>query len=724
MLGRRQAPSATQAAKGAAGAGGPRALSTVDELLRRADWERLGEAERTQLLAPYAGHAAPGRDASAGSGSPDRTADLRLQDWVAQLVATRLQPEVAAVIRDWLATAPPDGHLYIGGRRGQGRTSLAASLAREAMRQRPSPPDYCYVPDAAALDKPVLLALPKATGSPFMKALFGALSQICQGWSSSDGSDDGGQGGSNGSNGSSATPAQTPDRRTLIATALDSAQSSAPDAAKGYLAQLRAALEALIPSDDGPPFCSGDSVPAGHVTPVPDDALDANGAPLPSGAPVISASLAQADLTDMLMRANGGVLILQAADVADANTWGTLAGALRLGQLTLKAGFPPLPLNVRVVLVGSGDVYNALDSNSDDFGRLFRYEAWCNYDAVWTREIEAAYAALADGVASRHGLPKLDASGVARLIEECARRTDGLNRSRLTTSLLIPHDIAVEAGRLAQAKALPATTGAEVDGAVARRRTLQSVNQQRVLDAIITGEEITPTTGTAIGQINGLGVYEAHPSEGSFAVPMRISATASPGRDEKLVDVEAVASAADASHVRGALTAEGYLHYRYAQDQQIRAAIRIRFEQEHGGTGGDSASAASVFALLSALAHVPIRCSLAVTGAVGQYGELQPIGGVNTKIEGFWALCRARRAAGEVPTEGGYGVLIPAVNARDLMLHPEVAHSIATEGWFHVWGISTIDDGLPLLMGVPAATIHSRVEARLKRFDELVRRGR
>jgi predicted ATP-dependent protease len=369
-----------------------------------------------------------------------------------------------------------------------------------------------------------------------------------------------------------------------------------------------------------------------------DDALDADGAPLTSGAPVVSASLAQADLTDVLMRANGGVLVLQAADVADASTWGTLAGALRLGQLTLKAGFPPLPLNVRVVLVGSGDVYNALDSSSEDFGRLFRYEAWCNYDAVWTREVEAAYATLADGVANRHRLPKLDASGVARLIEECARRTDGLNRSRLTTSLLVPHDIAVEAGRLAQSKGLPATTGAEVDGAVARRRALQSVNQQRVLDAIMTGEEITPTTGTAIGQINGLGIYEAHPSEGSFAVPMRISATVSPGRDEKLVDVEAVASAADASHVRGALTAEGYLHYRYAQDRSIRAAIRIRFEQEHGGTGGDSASAASVFALLSALAHVPIRCSLAVTGAIGQYGELQPIGGVNTKIEGFWAL--------------------------------------------------------------------------------------
>src|SRR5262249_41108581 len=124
----------------------------------------------------------------------------------------------------------------------------------------------------------------------------------------------------------------------------------------------------------------------------------------------------------------------------------------------------------------------------------------------------------------------------------------------------------------------------------------------------------------------------------------------------------------------GAMTMEGFLAYRYGQDQPLSVLARIRFEQEHGATGGDSASAAELFALLSALAQAPIRRSLCVTGAVGQYGEIQPIGGVNTKIEGFWELCRARRAQGEQP-QGGYGMLIPAVNARDLMLRPEVAAS-------------------------------------------------
>jgi predicted ATP-dependent protease len=196
-----------------------------------------------------------------------------------------------------------------------------------------------------------------------------------------------------------------------------------------------------------------------------------------------------------------------------------------------------------------------------------------------------------------------------------------------------------------------------------------------------------------------------------------------PGREEQLIDVEHEAAQADADHVRGALTMEGFLARRYGLTQPISAVIRIRFEQEHGATGGDSASVAILFALLSALSQVPIRNSLAVTGAVGQYGEIQPIGSVNTKIEGFWTLCRLRHAQGEQPP-GGYGVLIPAVNARDLMLRAEVAQSIVSEGWFHVIPISSVDEGLLYLTGVPAATIHARAEQQLQRFHALATGGR
>jgi predicted ATP-dependent protease len=390
-------------------------------------------------------------------------------------------------------------------------------------------------------------------------------------------------------------------------------------------------------------------------------------------------------------------------------------------SLALKSGWPPLPLAVRVILVGTSGAYNALVQNTEDFARLFRYEIWCNWDVAWSRETESAYAALADGVAVRYSLPKLDPTGVGRLVEEAARRSEGLNRTRLSTNLLLLHDLVVEAARAAQARGAALASGADVDAILARRRALQTVPAQRVREAIISGEELTPTDGMAIGQINGLGIYEVHPDEGVFAVPMRLSATVSVGREEQLLDIEREADQADADHVRGLMTMEGYLASRYGQTVPISAVARIRFEQEHGATGGDSASAAELFALLSALAHVPLRCSLAVTGAVGQYGEIQPIGGVNTKIVGFWEICRARRALGEMP-EGGHGVLIPTVNARDLMLPPEVARSIAAEGWFHIWPISTVDEGLPLLTGLPAAVIHERVQQRLKRFHELVTR--
>jgi len=428
----------------------------------------------------------------------------------------------------------------------------------------------------------------------------------------------------------------------------------------------------------------------------------------------------QGELNDALLQANGGVLILPALNIdVNALTTTLLNRCVKVRDDAAQ----PIPLNVRLVMIGTEDAYRALLTASDDMARVFRNEVWCNDTAPWTRETEATYAALADGVSRRYGLPTFDPGAVARLIEEGARRVSGLNRSRLTTDLMLLHDMAVEAGELARERGGASVIGADITEMLNRRRALQSSTAQQVRNAILSGESMTPTSGVAIGQINGLGIYDWHPYEASFAVPMRISATVSPGRDERILDIEQEAQQADADHVRGAMTMEGYLTHRYSEQRPLSVIIRIRFEQEHGGTGGDSASAAQLFVLLSALAQQPIRRSLAVTGAVGQYGEIQPIGGVNMKIEGFWEICRLRREQGERP-EGGYGVLIPAVNARDLMLRPEVAASIANEGWFHIWPIATVDDAIPLLMGAPAATVHQRIEQRLKRFHGMARSSR
>lgn len=664
----------TSATKGAAQASNPAAPAKTDPLLRPADWDRLSDGERTQLAAQY-----PALTASAaGLVNPaDSRGDPVVQEWVGALVAPWFQRDLATAIRHWLESAPADAHLFVGGDIATGRTSLVASLARAAMAKQPKPPEFCYVPDPDALDHAMVLALPQGTSATFGRALGSLLGAMVEQWKSGTGSQ-------------------------VVAQPLAALEAAAPPEARAYLGRLHAALDAF--SGDSAPF-DADSIPVAHVTPTPDDA---------PGAPVVVAT-ARTDQTDALLRANGGVLVIN-VDTIDA---GTLVTALRTRSLALKEGWPSLPLTVRVALVGGEGAYEQLWS--EEVAQVFRYEAWGTSFTEWTREAEATYAALADGVAARYSLPHFDPSGVARLVEEGSRRTDSLNRSRLDTDLRLLHDLAYEAALTAQTRGAPQTTGAEVEAALLQRRRPHLAFARTVREAIFSGENITPTSGTAIGQINGLGIIAWHPLEASFAVPMRISATTSPGRDEQVIDVEREAAQADADHVRGAMTVEGYLAYRYGRQQPLAFSARLRFEQEHGAMGGDSASGAILFALLSALAEAPIRRSVAVTGAVGQYGEIQPIGGVNVKIEGFWELCRARRAQGEQP-EGGYAVMIPKTNMRDVMLRREVASSIAGEGWFQILPVGTVDEALPLLMGVSADALHKRVEARLARFAQIERK--
>lgn len=706
MWGKRRTEAASGLAQAAPSTVPSRALTSADDLRRRAGWESLSDGERDALRSAFAPFPA---SASVTDLAASVSADAAVQDWVAGLVAPTFQAESAQVIRAWLDDTTPHAHLFVGGASGQGRTSLVASLARQAMAQRPAPHDYIYVPEPSALDQAYLLALPRGTGKDFAAAIDQTLRQITSGW---DGDDDDDSDGSSGS----AASAAPPSKAQLVALAFSGLETPAFTSASAYVGKLRAAFDALAAAQADLPV-GYDDLATWLVRASTDPT--AAGASGQQGAPVIIGTLIRDKLEDLLTRANGGILILPAADLlAVDGAWLNLSAALSSRRLIVKNTWPALPLTARVALVGGGGVYNALASASSEFTRLFRYEAWLNSSIAWNPSGEAAYAAMADGAARYHGLPAFDPSGVARLIEEGARRGDGLNRGYLTSDLLLLRDLAAEAGSVARARGASATSGADMATALQRRRASQGANARRVREAILSGQANTPTAGAAVGQINGLGVYEFHPSEGNFAVPTRISATVSPGRDERLLDIEREAEQADADHVRGALTIEGYLAYRYGQTRPLNLTARIRFEQEHGTTGGDSASGAILFAVLSALAQVPIRYSYAVTGAVGQYGEMQPIGSVNTKIEGFWELCRQRRAQGE-QVDGGYGVLIPAVNARDLMLRDEVAEAIASEGWFRVWLINTVDDAFAILTGVPAADIHTRVEQRLQRLHEL-----
>ena len=219
-------------------------------------------------------------------------------------------------------------------------------------------------------------------------------------------------------------------------------------------------------------------------------------------------------LDDLLIRANGGVLILSAYDVLRGWRMARPERRARQSHVQVKASWPPLPLTARVALIGDSGAYNALASAAGDFTDIFRYETWLRPAAAWTPRSEAAYATLTDGAARAYALPAFDPSAVARLVEEGARRGDGLNRGYLSTELSLLRDLVVEAGRIARARGAETTGGVDVLAAVARRRALQGVNAQRVREAILSGQEMTPTAGAAIGQINGLGIYEVHPSEG------------------------------------------------------------------------------------------------------------------------------------------------------------------------------------------------------------------
>lgn len=703
-----------------------RELSTPDDLVRRADWGRLPAAERTVLTAAYAPLPAPAPGAPA---TPRELGDdPAAQAWVTDLVAPHLQPEAVSVVRTWLADATPNTHLYVAGSPGRGRTSVTLALARRAMAARPTPPDFCYVPNPAALATLLLLRLPAGTATSFADALGVALHQITVNWEKPR------------EKLRAETAEETTDeaaRALLIGRYLEPVGQVSPDVARAYLDQLRAALEAQAGSITVPILVDADA-PAGRAELTPRVGAE-QGEPsgMPGlGAPVVYGSLARMDLTRALLRANGGVLVLPAADLVDrdqpAGHWAMLRALFRAGAVVVRAGEPAIPLDVRVALVGPLEQYDLLEEKAEDFTRFFRYMASFHDDVTWTPQVEAAYATLTDGVAQRYSLPPFDARAVARLVEEGSRRAQTNLRARLTTDLVELSDFAAEAGGVAATRGSQGntpgaegeltlagitTTEADVEAALETRRTQHGTLGRRLREAILSGREIVPTTGAAVGQINGLSVYQpSGPVEARASVPTRLSATVSPGR-ERLVDIERESQLADRTHVSGALTMASYLAWRYGGERPLSLVARIHFEQGLQ-TGGNSASAAQLFALLSALAQVPIRRSLAITGVAGQHGEIQPIGGVNDKIEGFWQICRARRAQGEQP-EGAYGVLIPVANAGDLMLRAEVVDAIASEGWFHVWPIADVDEGLALLTGISPAEIHARVDRRLQHFYEL-----
>jgi predicted ATP-dependent protease len=424
-----------------------------------------------------------------------------------------------------------------------------------------------------------------------------------------------------------------------------------------------------------------------------------------------------------LHRANGGYLVLDALKLlGQPFAWDALKRALRsheirtqsLGQAlslvsTVSLEPEPIPLEVKVVLLGQRLLYYLLHAYDAEFAALFKVAVDFEEDMPRGPQSDLLYARVIAALARKEGLRPLERAAVARVIEQSSR--DAGDASKLSVSMQALVDLLREADYFADGARRGVISGEDVQRAVDAQVERLDRIRQRLLENVLRGSHLIDTTGERAGQVNGLSVAQL----GSFAfgMPQRITSRVRLGSGG-VVDIERESELGGPIHSKGVLILSGYLAGRYAPGRPLALSASLVFEQGYGGIEGDSASSAELYALLSSLAHAPVRQSLAVTGSVNQHGDVQAIGGVNEKIEGFFDLCKARGLA------GGQGVLIPQANVQHLMLREDVVAAVA-EGKFAVYAVGTVDEGIELLTGVPAEEIHARVEARLVEFAERAR---
>ncbi|QXP86846.1 Lon protease family protein [Methylococcus capsulatus] len=423
----------------------------------------------------------------------------------------------------------------------------------------------------------------------------------------------------------------------------------------------------------------------------------------------------------LLHQANGGCLIVEAEQlVGDAEAWPALKRAFKSGQLRIEprpadaAGgtraqtlLPaPIPLEVKLALVGTRDLYYLLETADPDFKELFRLPVDFDDHFPLTPASMLDFARLIKSQAAQAGHADVSACGIAALLEYGARLAE--HQNRLSARMGDVCEVLAEADLERRREAAVTVRAEHVRRALAaRERRLDRLNQE-LLDDVMEGVLLIATEGEKVGCVNGLTVLEA--GETCFATPARITATVSPG-ERGVVDIEREAELGQAIHSKGVLILSGCLAFRYAHDFPLALSAHLAIEQSYGYIDGDSASLGEFCALVSALTGIPIRQTLAVTGSMNQHGEVQAVGGVNEKIEGFFRLCRARGFTGD------QGVIIPTANVRNLMLKAEVADAVS-EGKFAVYAVHTVDEALELMTGKAARTVNRLAVSRLKAFAD------
>ena len=417
-------------------------------------------------------------------------------------------------------------------------------------------------------------------------------------------------------------------------------------------------------------------------------------------------------------KANGGFLVLDAEKVLmNFMSWEALKRVLRTGEANIEnlgeqyGALPvsslrpqPIPINFKVLMVGTPYLSSLLQYYDAEFQKMFKIKADFDTDMKRTPEMERKMAQFVATCVKRENALPFDASGVAEFIDWASRVAGDQNR--ISTEFNKIAEVIVEASAWAKAENAAIVDAGYVRKAIDEKRFRSDLVQERIARAFQDGVIRIDTTGKAVGQINGLSVIDL--LDYRFGHPSRITANVFMGQDG-VVNIEREVKMTGPIHNKGMMILTSYLGRKYAQDMPLSLSARITFEQSYGGIEGDSASSTELYCLLSALSSVPLTQEIAVTGSVDQFGNIQPIGGVNEKIEGFFGYCEFAGLT------GSQGVLIPAQNVQHLMLSQAVLDAVEAKK-FTVWAVSTIDEGLEILTGIEASAIHRKVKGTLKKW--------
>ena len=431
-----------------------------------------------------------------------------------------------------------------------------------------------------------------------------------------------------------------------------------------------------------------------------------------------------------LVKANGGYLVLNLLDAAmEPGVWPALKRSLKTKKMQIETYDPfylftttglkpePIEMDAKVVIVSNSYLYHLLVASDSDVPKIFKVRA--DFDTSMNRDEEAIlkFAEFIKMKVDEDSLKPFDKSAVAALVEQAVRMSG--RQEKISTGFPVITDLIREADYWADKDGKQKVMAKHVDQAIEARIFRSNLIEERLQEQIDRGTLMIDLEGEVVGQVNGLAVYSL--GDYSFGKPSRITASTSMGR-AGIINIEREADMSGNTHNKGVLILSGYLREKYAQSKPMTISASIAFEQSYGGVDGDSASSTEIYAILSSLSGVPIKQNIAVTGSINQKGEVQPIGGVNQKIEGFYDCCRQKGLTRK------QGVMIPATNVKDLMLRKDVVDAVKKKK-FKIFSVSNIDEGIEILTDMkagkvrvdgtyPKGTINYLVDEKLKRLAE------